>query len=162
MKHLFLLFITMVCALNASAQTYVDHVQAIENGKGQVIIHQSKEIDKLINGVKEKIAESVVKPDEDKGKTGDDDEGTTVSRKVRYRVQLYTGDNTKAAKTQAENIMAQARSRFPDMPVDAHFYSPSWKCHIGYFSNTTDAKKFVTKAKSAGFPKACVVKVTSK
>lgn len=50
MKRILFLTLILVCALNASAQTYIEHLQTREAGKGTVTVHESSDIDKLVNG----------------------------------------------------------------------------------------------------------------
>lgn len=57
MKHCFIIIILLVCALNASAQTYIEHLQTREAGKGTVTVHESSDIDKLVNGTNPMVAE---------------------------------------------------------------------------------------------------------
>lgn len=52
MKKIAILFIAVFCfALSGQAQTYTDHVQQQQQGKGKVTIHQDKEISNLVNGI---------------------------------------------------------------------------------------------------------------
>lgn len=52
MKHIAILLLSVVCfTLQAQAQTYTQHIQQKEPGKGSVKVTQSKEIDDLVNGV---------------------------------------------------------------------------------------------------------------
>ena len=49
-----LILLTTLCAgilLNASAQTFTQHVQQQKAGQGTVTIHESQEIDQLVNSV---------------------------------------------------------------------------------------------------------------
>ncbi len=52
MKHIAILLLSIICfTIQAQAQTYTQHIQQKEPGKGSVKITQSKEIDNLVNGV---------------------------------------------------------------------------------------------------------------
>lgn len=57
MKRILFLTLILVCALNASAQTYIEHLQTREAGKGTVTVHESSDIDKLVNGTNPMVAE---------------------------------------------------------------------------------------------------------
>lgn len=51
MKRTVIIIISCVlCILRAEAQTFTDRLQQQKAGKGTVTLHQSKEIDKLVNG----------------------------------------------------------------------------------------------------------------
>ena len=51
MKKFVTLFIIILCsAINANAQTYLEHLQKKVPGEGVVTVRQSKEIDELVNG----------------------------------------------------------------------------------------------------------------
>lgn len=55
MKHIAILLLSVLCfTLQAQAQTYTQHIQQKEPGKGSVKVTQSKEIDNLVNGVNTK------------------------------------------------------------------------------------------------------------
>lgn len=51
MHQLVTIILLLFCGLTtAEAQTYTEHVQTQQTGRGNVTIHQSKEIEKLVNG----------------------------------------------------------------------------------------------------------------
>lgn len=67
MKRLAILFLTVLCfALQGQAQTYTQHIQQKQPGKGSVTVTQSKEIDDLVNG-KNKAMTQKVDPTTQKG-----------------------------------------------------------------------------------------------
>ncbi|HEY9543769.1 SPOR domain-containing protein [Prevotella sp.] len=45
-----LFFMLSCCMATATAQTYTEHIQKQKNGQGSVTIHQSKQIEDLVNG----------------------------------------------------------------------------------------------------------------
>lgn len=61
MKKLILLITLMVCALNMSAQTYLDHLQQKLAGIGSVTVVQSNDINSLVNGTANKTAATATK-----------------------------------------------------------------------------------------------------
>lgn len=168
----------MVCALNAGAQTYLDHLQLSEAGKGKVTVHQSHELDELINGIN--AEKSVVKktttpttkskPAVEK-KTSTDEVGDDItivdtSKKVMrgahkvtgYRVQVYAGGNSRNDKTKAERIGNEIKAAFPGQPVYVHFYSPRWICRMGNFRTYEEAQAMLSRVKAAGYSQASLVK----
>lgn len=175
----------MFCALNASAQTYLEHLQTRETGKGHVSVHQTREIDELVNGnapksLQDKKPETASPRKEAptasretaQKKTNTDNENTTdittvdTSRKVMrntykvtgYRVQVYAGGNSRNDKNKAETIGNQIKSHFPDQPVYVHFYSPRWICRMGNFRSYDEAQEMLQKVRAAGFKQASLVK----
>lgn len=81
------------------------------------------------------------------------------SRKVTgYRVQAYSGGNSRADRQKAENIGSAIKMRFPDLPVYVHFYSPRWICRVGNFRTYQEASNMLKEIKSMGYRQACIVK----
>lgn len=80
-------------------------------------------------------------------------------KKVRgFRVQAYSGGNTRAARQKAEKTGQSVKMIYPDQPVYVHFYSPRWMCQVGNFTTYEQARKVMRKLKASGFPHACVIR----
>lgn len=77
-----------------------------------------------------------------------------------YRIQVFSGGNKREDRTKCERISAQLKSRFPDQPIYVHFYSPSWKCRIGNFTDKAEAQALLSQIKAMGYTQACLVKGT--
>lgn len=77
-----------------------------------------------------------------------------------YRIQIYSGGNRKADREKCEQIKARLKNAFPELPVYVHFYSPSWKCRAGNFTDYNEAKAMLKEIKAVGFTHACLVKGT--
>lgn len=102
--------------------------------------------------------------------TTDNEETTTpdTSKKIirggkkvqGYRVQVFSGGNSRADRQKAERIGAAMKSHFPDQPVYVHFYSPSWKCRMGNYRTTEEARLILSQVKQLGYSSACIVKGT--
>lgn len=81
------------------------------------------------------------------------------SRKVTgYRVQAFSGGNSRADRQKAERIGNAIKMRFPDLPVYVHFYSPRWICRVGNFRTYQDAEAVLKEIKGMGYQQACIVK----
>lgn len=81
------------------------------------------------------------------------------ARKVTgYRVQAYSGGNSRADRQKAESIGNAIKLRFPDIPVYVHFYSPRWICRVGNFRTYDEANEVLKEIKSMGYRQACIVK----
>lgn len=108
------------------------------------------------------------KPAENKSNSGEEETTTTVdtSRKVRlggskvtgYRVQVFSGGNSRVDRTKAESIGNALKSQMPEYPVYTHFYSPRWVCRIGNFKTYEEASECLRRAKALGYAQSCIVK----
>ena len=176
----------MVCALSASAQTYTDHLQTQEAGKGKVTLHQSRDIDRLVNGTCPMVAPA--KKTDNNAKTEKTTPATEKTETVRttntntvdniditapdnskkvmrnavktqgYRVQLYAGGNSRKDKQKAETISQEIKTLFPGQPVYCHFYSPRWICRMGNYRTHEEAQFVLEKVRALGYTQASIVK----
>ncbi len=93
-------------------------------------------------------------------------EGVDTSKKViknaqkitGYRVQVFSGGNSREDKTRAENTGEQIKRLFPGEPVYVHFYSPRWICRMGNYRTYEEAQGMLARVKEAGFGQASLVK----
>ncbi|MCD7714226.1 MAG: SPOR domain-containing protein [Prevotella sp.] len=77
-----------------------------------------------------------------------------------YRVQVFSGGNSRNDKNQAESIGEQIKRLFPDQPVYVHFYSPRWICRMGNYRTYDEAQAMLARVREAGFKQASLVKGT--
>lgn len=75
-----------------------------------------------------------------------------------YRVQVFSGGNTRSDRMKAEQIRDKLKSAFPDQPIYTHFYSPRWICRMGNYRTFNEANSYCKKVKAMGYKQACVVK----
>ena len=75
-----------------------------------------------------------------------------------FRVQVFSGGNSRADRQKAERIGAAMKSHFPDQPIYVHFYSPSWKCRMGNYRTAEEARLILSQVKQLGYSSACIVK----
>lgn len=81
------------------------------------------------------------------------------SRKVTgYRIQAFTGGNSRADRQKAESIGSAIKMRYPELPIYVHFYSPRWICRVGNFRTYQDASNVLKDIKAMGYKQACIVK----
>ena len=76
----------------------------------------------------------------------------------RYRVQVFSGGNSRSDRQKAERIGNEIKSNFPDEPVYVHFYSPRWICRVGNYRTYEEAHAMLTAIKEAGHQQASIVK----
>ena len=75
-----------------------------------------------------------------------------------YRIQVYSGGNSRKDRQNAENTGRALKQRFPSVPVYVHFYSPRWICRMGNFRTYQEAESLLREIKSMGYRQACIVK----
>ena len=157
-----LLSIIILCvgvSIHANAQSYTERVQQKQQGKGTVTIHQSKEIDDLVNDPQPQANNqqpqvSSLTPD-----ANGQEPTTTATRKVTgYRVQAFAGGNSRKDRQTAEQISHNIKSQFPNISVYVHFYSPRWICRVGNFRTYEEAHQMMVRLQNMGYKQATVVK----
>ena len=137
----------MACVVSAvAAQAQNSIVKSLERevpGQGKVTIHQDARIASLIGS--EYIPTTT---DERK-----------VLKSTGYRIQVYAGNNTRTAKNQAQNVAAQVREYFPELPVYASFNPPRWLCRAGDFRSIEEADAMMRRLRATGvFKEVSIVK----
>ncbi|MBN2765110.1 MAG: SPOR domain-containing protein [Paludibacteraceae bacterium] len=68
--------------------------------------------------------------------------GTTVSG--GYRVQVFSSNTQRTAKTQAYKIEKELREAFPEHMVYVSYAAPFWKVRVGDFRTSADAQALRT------------------
>lgn len=77
-----------------------------------------------------------------------------------YRIQVFSGGNSRLDKQRAQTAGAVMKSNFPSEPIYVHFYSPSWKCRMGNYRTIEEARRLLKKVKQLGYPQANIIKGT--
>ena len=124
-----LLFLLLFTALASAQNTTL--VQVLERdvpGKGQIRVESDARLDSLIGTVSE--AES----------------GTKIKAKG-YRIQVFSGNNTRASKEKANEADRYIRDKYPDLPVHTEFKNPRWRCTVGDFLYYEEAYEVLRKLK---------------
>lgn len=158
-------------ALNILAQNKItDKLQSNVSGQGSVKIYQDSKITSLIGNIYSNIVAT--------SPSGSNNiSSTTASNGIRnehvssvskdhkiikakgYRVQVYAGNNSRQAKTEAMNIATQVKNEFPDLPVYTYFIPPRWLCRVGDYINIEEANAVLHQLKRTGlFKEASIVK----
>ena len=75
-----------------------------------------------------------------------------------YRVQAFTGGNTRRDRQAAENVGNAIKRRFPEQPIYVHFYSPRWICRVGNFRTYEEAHAMLVEIREMGYKQASIVK----
>ena len=76
-----------------------------------------------------------------------------------FRVQLYSGGNSRKDKMKAIDMAYTAKMYFEEMTVYTQFISPHWVCRIGDYTTHEDAMHMLHEVRETGkFPEAVIVK----
>lgn len=145
-------------------QKFTDYLEKNEAGKGQVIIHQDDVIEALVNGMRVSNTGSKVASGGDSSDSGLEQVagGKMYTSKITmqgYRIQVYSGGNSRTAKEQATQKGRQIKELFSELPVYTHFYSPRWTCRVGDFKTFEEASHMLRLLKETGkFGEAVIIK----
>ena len=67
-----------------------------------------------------------------------------------YRVQVYAGNNSRVARSEANNMATKVKGEFPELPVYAYFQPPRWLCRVGDFRSIEEADAAMRRLKATG------------
>ena len=59
-----------------------------------------------------------------------------------FRIQVFSSNVQRTAKTEAFNIEKEIRTAFPDLGVYVSYTSPFWKVRVGDFKTSEEAQTF--------------------
>lgn len=161
----------------AAQEKFTDHLKRRTAGQGTVVVHQDATIEDLVNGVSTPSKATPAKPAPDKTdgqggqKAGTDtasaaeaENAGAKTSKVKgkangYRIQVYSGGNSRDARQEAMRMGNQVKSYFADLPVYTHFYSPRWICRVGDFKTYEEANDMLRQLQETKkFNEAVIVK----
>jgi len=128
---LFVVFFLFLNALSAQENTEVKQLNIFEKlakedsiTHANVKLHQDKRIESLLVGKK----------------TGNGlHSQTTMSG---YRVQVFSSNTQRTAKSEAFKKERQIKESFPDQGVYVNYNSPFWKVRVGDFRTQEQAQRF--------------------
>lgn len=161
----------------AAQEKFTDHLKRKNAGQGTVTIHQDRAIEDLVNGTVTPARPAAPKSATEQGavsatpKTGSEsvtaEDAEPVATKVNkararangYRIQVYSGGNSRTARQEATRVGSQVKSYFADVPVYTHFYSPRWICRVGDFKTYEEANEMLRQLRATNkFNEAVIVK----
>lgn len=165
MKRIVVVFCAFILVGTVKAQQkFTDYLEKKEVGKGQVIVHQDDVIEALVNGLRVSGIGSKATSGNESLEAGLEQVagGKMYTSKITmqgYRIQVYSGGNSRTAKEQATQKGRQVKEYFPELPVYTHFYSPRWTCRIGDFKTFEEASHMLRQLKETGkFGEAVIIK----
>lgn len=162
MKRLFLYVLLSISAVAIYAQQFTEVLRTKNNRGGVVVVQHSAVIDSLVNGlkvatpIKKKEATPVVRTQVTDTTTLDSLrklEPRGYVDKQGYRIQIYSGANSRESKSAAMNIRAKSLKLFPEMKAYCNFVSPRWIVRIGDFTNRDQAMEQLKKVRESGLSK---------
>lgn len=160
-----LVILTMLASFPLVAQQrYTDLLQRSVEGQGKITLYQSEKITALVNGTSQPKASAtagkrVTQPIQPTVTHRPDTVDTAVvpvrhtGQKMRvngYRIQVYSGDNSRKGKMEAMAMGQRVRGMFPELPVYTHFVSPHWICRVGDFRTYEEANEYFRQMKESG------------
>ncbi len=129
MNRVRVLFILLLVMVSAGAQkTLVDNLEKEEPSKGKIKVERDARLDSLIGSYFYVTSDNKIEV------TG-------------YRIQVYAGNNTRSARTQAGEMEKYIKEKYPDLPVYTVFRSPRWLCLVGDYINYEEAYETMRKLK---------------
>ena len=136
MKYLFFSVVAfLVNAAGAYAQSnIIESLQTRRAGEGVVTVHQDAQISGMIG------KRYVLSPSEQ----------PNVLRTRGFRVQVYAGNNSRQARSQAYDVAAKGEEEFPGMPVYTYFQPPRWLCRVGDYKTMEEAHSAMRMLKATG------------
>lgn len=83
--------------------------------------------------------------------TSEAKQGVTPTRAGGFRVQVFSDNNARTAKAEAQLRARNISTRFPNHRTYVVYNSPFWRLKVGDFRNQLDAQQFADEIKHA-FP----------
>lgn len=81
-----------------------------------------------------------------------------VHHEQGFRIQVFSGGNTRVARQQAERAGQQVKAAMPSQPVYVHFYSPRWGCRVGNFKTYNSALGTLRQIRRLGYKGAIIIR----
>lgn len=117
---LFLLFLLSALSVVAQKQTFVEQLEEDVPGQGCINIECDARLDSLI------------------GHCVEDTEAGQI-KAIGYRIQVFAGNNTREARSKAQEAETYIKINYPEFPVYTVFKSPRWLCTVGDFLHYEEA-----------------------
>lgn len=114
-----------------SQQKITDRLERNEWGAGKVTIHQDSRLYNLLGTIY-------------------DPSNTQKLQTKGYRIQVYAGNNTRAAREAALRAAEQVHYLWPELSVYTEFISPRWVCRVGDYRSLEEADQMLREMKKTG------------
>ncbi|MBR1889315.1 MAG: SPOR domain-containing protein [Alloprevotella sp.] len=147
----------------ATAQTFTKKVQVPHANGGKLTIIEKGKVDTIIDNIPQTQPKQV--PAEKKQPANESQDTTKLKESLSedqtpednvttrqaidvFRIQIYTGGNSRQSKQRAEQIRQQCKSAFPELNVYVRFISPHWVCRVGNFRTRQTAQRYAQQIKN--------------
>ncbi len=137
MKQVITYMLTLCTVLPLCAQDMVTNLKSTQPGKGKVVLHQDVRLEMLLG----KPAEAP--------KTLEDGE-KQYPKMPGFRVQVYAGNNSRAARNEAAKMSEKVKELFPELMVYTQFINPRWICRVGDYRSIEEAEVMMRQLKETG------------
>lgn len=165
MKRYTILFLLCILTTALAAQTkFTERVQNDHSGGGSLTLHQSQSITDLVNAPvrhHESTANNVSSNNLEEVSQNEPPEAVSGQKMSinGYRIQVYSGNNSRAGKNEAAAMGRRAKEHFGELSVYTHFKTPHWICRVGDFRTMEEATSYLNRMRATGcFPEAVIVR----
>lgn len=136
MKYLLSIVTFLVFFLPAAnaQQNIIESLQTRRPGEGTVTVCQDARIAEM-------IGERYVRSASEQAK---------VLKMRGFRVQVYAGNNSRQARSEAHSVELKVKEEFPDTPVYTYFQPPRWLCRVGDYKTIEEAHSAMRRLKATG------------
>lgn len=148
-KAIYILSCLFLVCLHGSAQntSIIDELNQNRAGQGKITIYQDDAIKRLVGT---SIARNT--PNDDLILSQLDNTVTNTAksfiRAKGFRIQVYSGNNQRLSKNEAESRRDAILSSFPNMEVNVTFNSPVWRVKAGNFRTQEQASEALNELKN--------------
>jgi len=152
-KSIYLLFGLLIFSLSAVAQntSIIDDLNTAKAGQGSITIYQDDEINKLLG--KKIVSGTMASANyftHQMNTSGEGNSSNSSKNHIRakgFRIQVYSGNNQRTSKNEAESRRNTIRSTFPSMDVSVTYNSPTWRVKAGHFQTREQANQALEQMK---------------
>ena len=156
-----------------NAQSFTERIQKGTAGQPTVTIHQSADIDQLVNSATLTTTAAATRPASSSTTSGNTSSsashsttkpgGTTSAEQETEPVDLSkkvirNGVKVNGYRVQAEQIGNTIKAHYGNVPVYVHFYSPRWICRVGNYRTYEEAHQMLQNLRKLGYNQASIVK----
>lgn len=135
MRSIFVCLLLLVGVSAFAQRSIVNELSKTIVGQGNITIHQDEKISALLGEVYVKT---------------ESDEEPKVLKSRGYRVQVYAGNNSRIARTEANEVAEKIKKEFPELPVYSFFQPPRWLCRVGDYRSIEEADAAMRRLKATG------------
>ena len=183
----FLLFY-LFTFLPLNAQTFTQRIQQPVAGQGTVTVHQSADIDQLVNSATLSTGKTATTPakssttapkttttpktttpqhqtatsQETAGNAENHEEAAPTTARTTSKVTGYRvqvyAGYNREGKLTAERTRNSLKSQFPNAAVYVNFFNPRWVCRMGNYRTYEEAHQMLTSLKNMGYNECTIVR----